>query len=241
MGNGADTSFWGDVWRGDDAFKSFYPRIYALETCKNVTVAVKMSHENVGFSLRRIPRGEGSREFMVASVRRLIDECWLSEVSTKTRWINVVPIKVNVHAWKVRLDCLPTRLDIFRRCMNIDSILCPICDEVVEYASHIFFACHIAREVFHKITSWWDVNFMEVSSYEEWLEWIRLHTKKLLEGVAILCGGLSGIFATRVFSVRIFLRRRIFLRILCPVLSIGVDIYGRLLLVGLIGLKTLIF
>ncbi|GJT64973.1 ALP1-like protein [Tanacetum coccineum] len=35
MGNGADTSFWEDVWRGD----------------------VKMSHDNVGYSLRRIPKG----------------------------------------------------------------------------------------------------------------------------------------------------------------------------------------
>ncbi|GJY31619.1 hypothetical protein Tco_0415114 [Tanacetum coccineum] len=31
--------------------------VYALESCKNVIVAVKMSHENVGHSLRRIPRG----------------------------------------------------------------------------------------------------------------------------------------------------------------------------------------
>nr|GEY69557.1 hypothetical protein [Tanacetum cinerariifolium] len=43
---------------------------------------------------------EGSGEFFVASVRRMIDERWLPEVSAKTRWINVVPIKVNVHAWK---------------------------------------------------------------------------------------------------------------------------------------------
>ncbi|GJT11135.1 RNA-directed DNA polymerase, eukaryota, reverse transcriptase zinc-binding domain protein [Tanacetum coccineum] len=155
--------------------------------------------ENVGYSLRRIPREcikqvqflefmasiegvalvdvrnrwvwslEGPVEFFIASIRRLIDDRCLSEVLTKTRWINVLHIKVNVHAWKLRLDCLPTRLNIFRRGMNIDSILCPICDKAVESASHIFFACHITREVFHKITSSWDVNFMEVSSYEEWL------------------------------------------------------------------------
>nr|GEU65044.1 RNA-directed DNA polymerase, eukaryota [Tanacetum cinerariifolium] len=127
-----------------------------------------MSHKNVGYSLHRIPKGgikhvqfleflasmegvalvdmrdmwiwsfEGSGEFFIAFVRRLIDERWLPEVSTKTRWINVVPIKVNVHAWKVRLDYLPTRLNISRRDMNIDSILCPICDKAVESASHIF-------------------------------------------------------------------------------------------------------
>ncbi|GKB33037.1 RNA-directed DNA polymerase, eukaryota, reverse transcriptase zinc-binding domain protein [Tanacetum coccineum] len=90
--------------RGDGAFKSLYPRIYALETYKNVTVIVKMSLENVGYSLRRIPRGgieqvqfleflasmegvalvdmmnrwvwslDGLGEFSIAYVQRLIDE-----------------------------------------------------------------------------------------------------------------------------------------------------------------------
>ncbi|GKE17220.1 hypothetical protein Tco_1424797, partial [Tanacetum coccineum] len=104
MGNRADTSFWEDVWKGDGAFKSLYPRIYALKICKNVTIVVKMSHENMEYSFRQSPRGgiewvqfleffasmegvalvdmrdmlvlslEGSREFLVAYVRRLIDE-----------------------------------------------------------------------------------------------------------------------------------------------------------------------
>ncbi|GKF21633.1 hypothetical protein Tco_0070271, partial [Tanacetum coccineum] len=111
-----------------------------MEQLKN---QVKISHKNVGYSLRRIPMGgieqvqfleslasmegialvdmrdrwvwslEGSREFSVASVRKLIVERWLPEVLTKTRWINVVPNKVNVHAWKVRLDFLPTRVEYF--------------------------------------------------------------------------------------------------------------------------------
>ncbi|GJZ47731.1 RNA-directed DNA polymerase, eukaryota, reverse transcriptase zinc-binding domain protein [Tanacetum coccineum] len=72
---------------------------------------------------------EGSGEFSVASVRKLIDDNMLSEVASKTRWIKTVPIKVNVHAWKVKLDCLPTRLNIFCRGMDIESILCPMCGE----------------------------------------------------------------------------------------------------------------
>ena len=157
MGNGVDTSFWEDVWRGDFDFKSAYPRIFALESRKSITVAEKMSYERLDDSLRRKPRGgieqvqfsklltnvegivlvdmhdrwvwskDGSGEFSVASVRRLIDDCWLPNVSTMTRWINVVPIKVNIHAWKVKLDCLPTRFNISRRGMDIDSILCPSC------------------------------------------------------------------------------------------------------------------
>ncbi|GJW13871.1 RNA-directed DNA polymerase, eukaryota, reverse transcriptase zinc-binding domain protein [Tanacetum coccineum] len=122
--------------------KSAYPRIHALEIQKDITIAEKMSHEILGYSFRRNPRSgieqtqsdnllahlegvnlvdmrdrwswslDGSGEFSVASVRMLIDDHRLHNVSTKTRWTNVVPIKINVHAWKVKLDCLPTRFNI---------------------------------------------------------------------------------------------------------------------------------
>nr|GEZ35055.1 RNA-directed DNA polymerase, eukaryota [Tanacetum cinerariifolium] len=45
---------------------------------------------------------EGSSDFSVALVRKLIDDKMLPEVSSKIRWIKAVPIKVNVFAWKVR-------------------------------------------------------------------------------------------------------------------------------------------
>ncbi|GKD64356.1 RNA-directed DNA polymerase, eukaryota, reverse transcriptase zinc-binding domain protein [Tanacetum coccineum] len=155
------------MMRGEADCKSLYPRIYALESFNCITVAEKMSHENLGISFRRNPR---SGEFSVASVRKMIDDHRLPNVSTKTRWTNVVPLKINILAWKVKLDCLPTRFNISRRGMEIDSILCPSCGVAVESGSHVFFTCHIAREVFRKIANWWDVNFMELSSYEEWLE-----------------------------------------------------------------------
>ncbi|GKA86838.1 reverse transcriptase domain-containing protein [Tanacetum coccineum] len=90
-----------DEWRGDIAFKCFYPRVYALELCKSIDVASKMDHSNLGYSFHQDPR---RGEFSVASVRKLIDDNMLPEVASKTRWIKAVPIKVNVHAWKVKLD-----------------------------------------------------------------------------------------------------------------------------------------
>ncbi|GJS77657.1 RNA-directed DNA polymerase, eukaryota [Tanacetum coccineum] len=116
LGNEANTLFWEDAWRGDIAFKCLYPRVYALELCKSIDVASKMAQCNLGHSFRRDPRGE----FSVASVRRLIDDYMLPEVTSKTRWMKAVPIKVNVLAWKEKLDCLPTRLNISRRGMDIE-------------------------------------------------------------------------------------------------------------------------
>ncbi|GJT92645.1 F-box domain containing protein [Tanacetum coccineum] len=130
----------------------------------------------------------GCGDFSVASIRKSLDNRFLPVVASKTRWIHEVPIKVNILAWKVRMDSLPTRLNISKRGMDIESILCPICDKEVESTRHIFFTCHMAREIFRKILRWWDINVTEVSSYEEWLDWllnIRLHSKhkNLLEGV----------------------------------------------------------
>ncbi|GKD23921.1 hypothetical protein Tco_1225624 [Tanacetum coccineum] len=145
IGNGIDTSFWEEIWRGDSAFKFLYPRLYALEPCKSITVAEKLGHTNLASSFRRQPRGgieqeqflhlstrlddtslvdmrdrwswslDGTGEFFVAYVRKTIDESYLPEVSSKTRWIKIMPIKINIHAWKVKMDCLPTRLNISRR------------------------------------------------------------------------------------------------------------------------------
>ncbi|GKA00297.1 RNA-directed DNA polymerase, eukaryota, reverse transcriptase zinc-binding domain protein [Tanacetum coccineum] len=213
-----DTLFWEDVWRGDVNLKSKFPRIFRLETIKDVTVAQKLSYDILSSSFRRAPRGgleefqylqlskemeevslidtedrwswslDGQGVFSVASVRKLIDDKNLPVVSSKTRWIKVVPIKVNILAWKIRFDCLPTRLNLSKRGIDIHSILCPICDKEVESSSHLFFSCQFARMIFSKIACWWDIINSEISSYEEWLVWLlnsRLQSKhkKLLEGV----------------------------------------------------------
>ncbi|GKB77919.1 RNA-directed DNA polymerase, eukaryota [Tanacetum coccineum] len=78
---------------------------------------------------------ESSRDFSVASVRKIIDNKSLSDVDSKTRWIKYVPIKVNVHAWKVKIDSLPTRFNVSRRGIDIDSIMCAICDNGMETSS----------------------------------------------------------------------------------------------------------
>ncbi|GJU50064.1 RNA-directed DNA polymerase, eukaryota [Tanacetum coccineum] len=111
----------------------------------------------------------GSGEFSVASARKVIDDNRFSEVSTQTRWIKAVPIKVNIHAWKVRMDCLPTRLNISRRGIDIPSILCPVCGNVTESSSHLFFDCLVAKDNFRKICRWWEVDFVEVHTFDEWV------------------------------------------------------------------------
>ncbi|GKE52491.1 hypothetical protein Tco_1487647, partial [Tanacetum coccineum] len=57
LGNGKNTSFWEVAWCGDTPFKVLYPRMFGLETQKNIDVASKMSHYGLDSSFRRAPRG----------------------------------------------------------------------------------------------------------------------------------------------------------------------------------------
>nr|GEV07212.1 RNA-directed DNA polymerase, eukaryota [Tanacetum cinerariifolium] len=126
---------------------------------------------------------EGSREFSVASIRKINDDNRLSIVDTRTLCIKCVPIKVNVLAWKIKIEALPTRFNISRRCIDIDSILCPICECGVESARHVFFSCSLVKQIVRKVCSWWDVMYIDVNSYVEWFNWmnsLRLKSKSKL-------------------------------------------------------------
>ncbi|GJW79157.1 RNA-directed DNA polymerase, eukaryota, reverse transcriptase zinc-binding domain protein [Tanacetum coccineum] len=218
LGNGDKTVFWEDIWIDGKTLNNRFPRIYSLESCKLITVGAKLAQPSLEYSFRRNPRGrveqdqfnelsalvhdvslipmsdrwkwdlESSGDFSVASVRKIIDDKSLSDVDSKTRWIKYVPIKVNVHAWKVKTDSLPTRFNVSRRGIDIDSIMCAICDNGVETSRHLFFYCCMVRQIVRKITRWWDVPYVEVESYEDWYNWLvnlrisSMH-KQMFEGV----------------------------------------------------------
>nr|GEZ58307.1 RNA-directed DNA polymerase, eukaryota, reverse transcriptase zinc-binding domain protein [Tanacetum cinerariifolium] len=145
LGNGDKTAFWKDIWIEGKALKNRYPRIYILETCNMITMGMELAHSSLDSSFRRVPRGgveqeqfdelsalvhdvtltpmsdiwiwtlKSSGDFSVALVRKVIDDKSLLKVDSKNWWIKYVPIKVNVHAWKVKTDSLPTRFSVSRR------------------------------------------------------------------------------------------------------------------------------
>ncbi|GJZ17729.1 RNA-directed DNA polymerase, eukaryota [Tanacetum coccineum] len=84
VGNGEETSFWDDFWMGEASLKSLYLRVYALESCKNISVASKMAHANMGFLLRRIPRG-GAESDQFSALSSIVEGINLPII--QDRWI----------------------------------------------------------------------------------------------------------------------------------------------------------
>ncbi|GJX50698.1 RNA-directed DNA polymerase, eukaryota [Tanacetum coccineum] len=217
IGNGLNTGFWNDCWTGDKNLRSLFPRIFALDNNKLCSVSAKFS-EGLSNSLRRPVRGgveshqlsllnemvssislsnsedrwvwnlNGSGLFRVSDIQNLLDEKFLPKVEVATRWVKYIPIKLNIFAWRVCLDRLPTRLNLVRRDVQVSSLDCPICSLSHESTAHIFYSCSMASDLFRLICRWWDLDYYPLGSYADWLSWfknIRMGStlKSILEGV----------------------------------------------------------
>nr|GEY51167.1 RNA-directed DNA polymerase, eukaryota [Tanacetum cinerariifolium] len=131
---------------------------------------------------------EKSGMFFVASVRKMIDDALIHSPNLNYRWNKYVPIKVNILVWKILNNSLPTKFNISRRGILIDSIICPNCDVRVETVGHLFFSCSMSRDIFNLIARWWKVSIENFDCYDEWLEWIdsirmSKKTKIMMEAV----------------------------------------------------------
>ncbi|GKE22626.1 RNA-directed DNA polymerase, eukaryota, reverse transcriptase zinc-binding domain protein, partial [Tanacetum coccineum] len=81
-----------------------------------------------------------SKGYTVASVRHLIDSRTLDVGPNATRWNRAIPIKVNVFLWRLSLNKLPSRVNLDKKGIDVDLLLCPICNKDVETVSHLFFS-----------------------------------------------------------------------------------------------------
>ncbi|GJS09391.1 RNA-directed DNA polymerase, eukaryota [Tanacetum coccineum] len=218
IGDGSCTSFWYDIWLADAPLCVQFPRLFALELDKEIVVANKMGASSVSASFRRDVRDgaerqqwddlssilnsvvlssskdrwtcdlSGDGEFKVKVIRNFIDDLFLPSSDVETRWVKFIPIKVNVFSWRARRDRLPTRVNLSRRGVLLDSHLCPLCNAAMEDVQHVFFRCDVARVVLRKICRWWDLDWQEICSFSDWDAWFlsfRLSSrlKSILEGV----------------------------------------------------------
>ncbi|GJW24734.1 RNA-directed DNA polymerase, eukaryota, reverse transcriptase zinc-binding domain protein [Tanacetum coccineum] len=108
-----------DAWKGDIAFKSLYPRGYALKTCKMISLTSKLAHDHVGVSLHRNPRSEDELVQFIDLVANV--DGFQLPVSSKTRRIsNVSTFMLEKLDWIIG----PTLFNLSRRGVDIHSIVC---------------------------------------------------------------------------------------------------------------------
>ncbi|GKA12318.1 putative reverse transcriptase domain-containing protein [Tanacetum coccineum] len=90
-------------------------------------------------------------QFSSSSLPKHIDDCMLPNLLPCTRWYKVLPRKVNIFTWRLFLDRLPHRLNLSSWGLDIDLILCPVCNGLVESNIYIFFSYDTASVVWRLV------------------------------------------------------------------------------------------
>nr|GEX24482.1 TMV resistance protein N [Tanacetum cinerariifolium] len=90
----------------------------------------------------------GDGEFRVKEVHNFLDNLFLPSHFESTRWVKYIPIKINVFAWRAHQDYLPTRANLNRRGIILDSSTCLLCQSYEEDIVMFYLDASYPRSLF---------------------------------------------------------------------------------------------
>ncbi|GJY27220.1 RNA-directed DNA polymerase, eukaryota, reverse transcriptase zinc-binding domain protein [Tanacetum coccineum] len=183
-GNGTSIGFWKDLWLGEEPLCRTQSMFQSLQ--------VELAYVNLSSTQDSWKWHIGSDgSFTVASTRTHSDLSMLPSWASSTAWIKCLPRKINIFLWRFNLDRLPHRLNLSKHSLDIDSIICPVCNINVESAEHVFFSYEMAAQVWRLIRIWCNISDSAMPSYLNWSSWIdaipRPQIKKKKLFVIIVC------------------------------------------------------
>ncbi|XP_071694839.1 uncharacterized protein [Rutidosis leptorrhynchoides] len=173
IGDGASTSFWNDIWLGEEAFKSRFKRLARLEIDLAASIRVPAGRARGELeSLNELLAGaviDPSKQdswrwrtgnngiFTTKSLTGLIEEKLITRGNGNMETLrnNLVPKKIKIFVWRARRKRLPTLVELDKRGIDLDSIRCPLCDDDIESVDHSLFLCKHVIEVWNKVFNWW--------------------------------------------------------------------------------------
>ncbi|GJT45843.1 RNA-directed DNA polymerase, eukaryota, reverse transcriptase zinc-binding domain protein [Tanacetum coccineum] len=195
VGNGLSIRFWKDAWNGGGTLMSRFNRLFHLDTNEDCLLSDRRVNDSWIWNWKRQIEGSRNEAalgslvsdlgqvqlldgpdswrwsldddgiFSVHVTRLHIDSCMLPSCSPCTRWSKILPRKVNIFAWRLSLDRLPTRLNLSLRGLDIPSIIFPMCNDVVEAVDHVFFGCNLACDVWRLVRRWTNLDMPSFSSW----------------------------------------------------------------------------
>ncbi|XP_071698840.1 uncharacterized protein [Rutidosis leptorrhynchoides] len=99
----------------------------------------------------------GSEIFSTKALTTLFNSRLLipSNDSCETLCNKLVPKKIEVFVWRANKKRLPVLVELDKRCIDLHSVRCPLCDDDLESVDHSLIMCKQAFEVWCKVFDWW--------------------------------------------------------------------------------------
>lgn len=95
---------------------------------------------------------------------RILD---VENAGEETIWLKLVPKKVNIFVWRALKRRLPVREELDKKGIDLDTILCPCCNSVVESCEHSLVMCSMAMGVWEKVYGWWKLGGVNAFSIRD--------------------------------------------------------------------------
>ncbi|XP_071740690.1 uncharacterized protein [Rutidosis leptorrhynchoides] len=179
-------ALWVSVIQGDGPLKHKYGRLFHSDSNANCLLAERCNDEGWTWSWTReirprnqvmlstlqsdigsisLSQGTDSWQwclqnnsgFAVCDTRAYIDDRLLPSIEPSTRWMKVLPRKINIFLWRLALDRLPTRQNLTQGGIDIEDSSCISCDHTLESSQHVFFDCGIAEDLWRQVRIWLDI------------------------------------------------------------------------------------
>ncbi|PWA87559.1 reverse transcriptase domain, Reverse transcriptase zinc-binding domain protein [Artemisia annua] len=99
-------------------------------------------------------KASGSNRFTVSSARRLLSSYSRPVIDMQMKWKCWTPLKCKIMVWRAILNRLPTKVELYKRGVNLQSVVCGLCDTDTETSTHIFTGCFFAAEIWSHVDSW---------------------------------------------------------------------------------------
>ncbi|XP_071694989.1 uncharacterized protein [Rutidosis leptorrhynchoides] len=109
---------------------------------------------------------DNSGVFTTKSLSSILDNLKL-EIPTssfKTPRNKLIPQKINIFIWRVILGRIPTRVELDKRNIDLDTILCPQCNSLVETIEHTLYQCTTFEAIWNLNLAWWNLPTTTFSS-----------------------------------------------------------------------------
>nr|GEY74007.1 RNA-directed DNA polymerase, eukaryota, reverse transcriptase zinc-binding domain protein [Tanacetum cinerariifolium] len=184
--DGCQTRFWQDCWLAGMVLRDSFPRIFALELDKDVSVASKMGEDMVGSFRRNVRDGVERQQF--SELLSMLESVSLS--SAQDRWCCDLSGDGEFRVKDIRNQVDDLFLTFYSASESIH---------------HTLFQCALAKLVFRKVCRWWDLPWQDLSSVSDWSSWFS--TIRLSHKLKVM---LEGVFYIAWWSIWVFRNRSIF-------------------------------
>ncbi|MFS8018454.1 putative reverse transcriptase zinc-binding domain-containing protein [Helianthus anomalus] len=103
-------------------------------------------------------KGDKNGLFSVRGAKQVLaDPGTAAQSEVFIKWKTWTPLKCKIMVWRAALNRLPTKMELLKRGVLIEDVVCPMCGEDNETLMHLLTGCIVSTEIWARVSSWCNI------------------------------------------------------------------------------------